>query len=222
MDGLNGHKIMCMNSSFYTKLVANTPLPNGFEAVEHTQSLSNRKVANYAMVERWYNNVFDHDFIFVPIVSRGHWLLMVICSPGTTDDDGTPEVSQSKYGRGAILCFDSKTRSKIVTDDFVDPLLEYLNMQWVKEKGVIGRVDFRKCRFVRMRVGQQRNNYDCGVCMLMVAKKVAEKLPMEWPLLMGEETSDLCLKFADSYRISLINRYRKQLRSELQRLKGVN
>ena len=49
-----------------------------------TENASNRAQMRYDRVKRWTKNVniFEKDFVIVPINQHSHWFVAVICFPG--------------------------------------------------------------------------------------------------------------------------------------------
>jgi sentrin-specific protease 7 len=72
------------SSFFYTRLI--TELGH-----EHPATLN--AAQRHGRVKEWTQNVniFDKDFVLVPINENSHWYLIVICFPGMHGSDSVPD-----------------------------------------------------------------------------------------------------------------------------------
>uniref|UniRef100_A0A8C5LAG7 SUMO1/sentrin specific peptidase 7 n=1 Tax=Jaculus jaculus TaxID=51337 RepID=A0A8C5LAG7_JACJA len=144
-------------------------------------------------VKTWtrHINIFNKDYIFVPVNESSHWYLAVICFPWLEEvvyEDFPQTASQqfhdqqSQHGSKAIendlcttstqslstedfqvsvFCLDIPTQVTFLTDDF-----RYLEVEWeVKRKT---HREFSKTNMVDLcpKVPKQDNSSDCGVYLL--------------------------------------------------------
>ena len=151
----------------------------------HNLSLAEKR---YERVKKWTKkvNIFNKDFIVVPINEDAHWFVCVICFPGqegskrTLDNENeVEERSPGKVGkvsepppslqRPCILIFDSlKGGSKART---FQTLRDYLTCEW-RSKMVPNGWKERKFDKALMpssqpEVQQQQNLSDCGIFLLL-------------------------------------------------------
>ncbi|CAD6229073.1 unnamed protein product [Miscanthus lutarioriparius] len=123
--------------------------------------------AAFLRVRKWTRkiNVFDKDFLFIPVNFNLHWSLIVICYPGevATFEDGDAKVSAKLP---CILHMDSLKGSHTGLKDIIQ---SYLWEEW-KERHPESASDhsdkFLNLRFVSLELPQQDNSYDCGLFLL--------------------------------------------------------
>ncbi|KAJ6370339.1 hypothetical protein OIU76_028585 [Salix suchowensis] len=101
-------------------------------------------------------NIFEKDYIFIPVNYSLHWSLIVICHPG-----------EVVHSRGKDLC------DKVV-----------ISMK-SGEKGIMRSVDdtlskFLHLRFVPLELPQQGNLYDCGLFLLHYVELFLEEAPIDF------------------------------------------
>ncbi|KAB5548334.1 hypothetical protein DKX38_011740 [Salix brachista] len=118
----------------------------------------------FQRVHKWTRkiNLFEKDYIFIPLNYSLHWSLIVICHPG--------EVVHSR-GKGLYdeVCFYC--------------VLSYLYEEWRERHN--GRVDdtlskFLRLRFVPLELPQQENSYDCGLFVLHYVERFLEEAPINF------------------------------------------
>nr|XP_043624678.1 probable ubiquitin-like-specific protease 2B isoform X2 [Erigeron canadensis] len=151
-------RVHFFNSFFFRKLAD----------LDENQSKSFDAKAAFQQVRKWTKkvNLFQKDYIFIPINFRLHWSLIVICHPGEivnfTDDEiaSSPKVP-------CILHMDSiKGSHRGLESRFIRC---YLLEEWKERYSDIAEDISRKfmdLRFLRLEVPQQQNSYDCGLFML--------------------------------------------------------
>ncbi|XP_062203173.1 probable ubiquitin-like-specific protease 2B [Phragmites australis] len=123
--------------------------------------------AAFLRVRKWTRkiNVFEKDFLFIPVNFNLHWSLIVICYPGevATFKDGDTEVSDKVP---CILHMDSLKGSHNGLKDIIQ---SYLWEEW-KERNPESASDnsdkFLNLRFVSLELPQQDNSFDCGLFLL--------------------------------------------------------
>ncbi|KAJ6733769.1 UBIQUITIN-LIKE-SPECIFIC PROTEASE 2A-RELATED [Salix koriyanagi] len=118
----------------------------------------------FQRVHKWTRkiNLFEKDYIFIPLNYSLHWSLIVICHPG--------EVVHSR-GKGLCdeVCFYC--------------VLSYLYEEWRERHN--GRVDdtlskFLNLQFVPLELPQQENSYDCGLFVLHYVERFLEEAPINF------------------------------------------
>uniref|UniRef100_H2ZMA9 Ubiquitin-like protease family profile domain-containing protein n=1 Tax=Ciona savignyi TaxID=51511 RepID=H2ZMA9_CIOSA len=160
-------------SSFFYKQLTHTPVGRHKQSSDTKQLTPSQR--RHKKVQKWTRNVdiFEKDFIFVPINEASHWYLAVICFPQCLTQDAQ---SLNEYRAPCILIFDSlrgPCRSKVVGH-----LRDYLNMEWKtrKEEELGSRVfDKRTIKMCTPHVPQQGNYSDCGIFLLQYVQQMFEK-----------------------------------------------
>lgn len=126
----------------------------------------------------WDKNVklFDHDYLVVPVCSRQHWMLVIICYPANVPALNKPVViigdNRRRITQPMILIFDS-LRFKYL-NSVADPFRKFLQSRWEYERPdacprMFMAPDVLKTQLAK--VPQQRNPYDCGIFMLHFFQK---------------------------------------------------
>ncbi|XP_045815369.1 probable ubiquitin-like-specific protease 2B [Trifolium pratense] len=111
-------------------------------------------------------NLFEKDYIFIPVNFKCHWSLIVICYPGevVNINDTEPEMSLKLP---CILHMDSFNGYHSGLKDLVQ---SYLCEEWKERKKDTCGEDlssrFLNMRFLPVEVPQQENSYDCGLFLL--------------------------------------------------------
>ncbi|XP_060198215.1 probable ubiquitin-like-specific protease 2B isoform X2 [Lycium barbarum] len=135
--------------------------------------------AAFLRVRKWTRKVdlFNKDFVFIPVNYNYHWSLIVICHPGEvanfTDDDTA--VSSAKVP--CILHMDSFRGSHVGLKDL---LRSYLCEEWTertKETSDVVSSKFRNLRYIGLELPQQQNLSDCGLFLLHYVEKFLEEDP---------------------------------------------
>ncbi|XP_031627196.1 sentrin-specific protease 6-like [Contarinia nasturtii] len=143
---------------------------------------SDRKNSNQeklARLDRWTKNIniFDMDFIVVPINQREHWYLAIICFAGLVEvkstvkqgkrriESDTDESSIKIVKKPCILIFDSLSGGR-----YKEPtvLREFLNLEYKKKFNGDGKFKFDSFNMpgYLVKVPHQENTSDCGLFML--------------------------------------------------------
>nr|XP_027093431.1 probable ubiquitin-like-specific protease 2B isoform X1 [Coffea arabica]XP_027093432.1 probable ubiquitin-like-specific protease 2B isoform X1 [Coffea arabica] len=156
------------NSFFFRKLADLDKYPSG--------SFDGR--AAFLRVRKWTRkvNLFEKDFIFIPVNHSYHWSLLVICHPGEVasfrDED-----AQKLARVPCILHMDSIRGTHV---DLKDRVQSYLWEEW-KERQMETSEDisskFSNMRFVSLELPQQQNSYDCGLFLLHYVEQFLEEDP---------------------------------------------
>ncbi|KAK3148823.1 hypothetical protein QOZ80_3AG0209180 [Eleusine coracana subsp. coracana] len=123
--------------------------------------------AAFLRVRKWTRkiNIFEKDFLFVPVNFGLHWSLIVVCYPGevVTLKDGSAKLSAKLP---CILHMDSLKGSHSGLKDIIQ---SYLWEEW-KERHPEAAADnsdkFLHLRFVSLELPQQDNSFDCGLFLL--------------------------------------------------------
>ncbi|XP_010553638.1 PREDICTED: ubiquitin-like-specific protease 1D [Tarenaya hassleriana] len=146
------------NTYFYKKLI---------QAVSYK---GNDKDAFFVKFRRWWKgtNLFHKAYIFIPIHEAVHWSLVIICIPDKED-----------YESGLIILhLDSlgiHSRKSIF-----DNVKRFLREEWnyLNQQGDASPSD-KPIRITeaKIEVPQQKNDYDCGLFVLLFMKRFVEVAP---------------------------------------------
>ena len=152
-------RVHVFNSFFYKKLSQTGWSKRGSSDVASFAEKAHRRVA------RWTRdvNIFEKDFVIVPINTAAHWYVAIICHPGAAG-------SGSSHGRETgIIVLDSLggTHNHVVRN-----LMDYLT--WERHRKVGGgdaspKMNYRDAGVVRTAhpdVPHQTNFSDCGLFLL--------------------------------------------------------
>lgn len=162
------HRFHFFNSFFFRKLADLDMDP---------ESASEGRAA-FLRVRKWTRkvNIFEKDYIFIPVNFNLHWSLLVICHPGEVsvlkDDDvkDSPKVP-------CILHMDSIRGSHAGLKNLVQ---SYLLEEW-KERHPESAEDYKSkfsnLRFVHLELPQQENSFDCGLFLLHYVELFLEEAP---------------------------------------------
>nr|XP_024365449.1 ubiquitin-like-specific protease 2 isoform X2 [Physcomitrium patens] len=165
---------------FYIKYLQQTTIaPKKLENLHFFNSFFFSKLAEdgiggpaaFERVKKWTRkvNIFEKDFIFIPVNQSLHWSLIIICHPGQMWDvttDGSP------VGDACILHLDSMEGFHRGLDRYIK---SYLFQEW-KERNPneitnpyevsYAEEFFSEMPYRYSKVPQQDNNCDCGLFLL--------------------------------------------------------
>lgn len=126
--------------------------------------------AAFERVKKWTRkvNVFEKDFVFIPVNQSFHWSLIIICHPGHMWEVPTA-INGSSDGDACILHLDSMEGChRGVVDAHIR---NYLFQEWAERNRDPEDVPYAEEFFSGMpyrysKVPQQDNNCDCGLFLL--------------------------------------------------------
>ncbi|XP_057431259.1 probable ubiquitin-like-specific protease 2A isoform X2 [Lotus japonicus] len=164
-------KFHFFNSFFFRKLADLDKNPssacNGREAFQRVRKWT-RKV-----------NLFEKDYILIPINYSLHWSLVVICHPGEVTRVGGEEIKESSKVP-CILHMDSlKGSHKGLKDVFQS----YLCEEWKERHANVEddlASEFLHLRFISLELPQQENLYDCGLFLLHYVECFLKEAPVNF------------------------------------------
>lgn len=156
-------RVHLFNNFFYSKIDYIT------KSINETRELS----ITYDCASRWLRGtkLFDRDFVFMPICSKEHWVLVVLCYPANNVNlqRGSNQTNDDTYEPAIFVLNSSCEHPRI--PKLETTLGKFLRFQWHKENQELR--DFTICdsklrgiRLLYPKVPQQRNKYDCGVYIL--------------------------------------------------------
>ncbi|KAI3922111.1 hypothetical protein MKX01_005800 [Papaver californicum] len=167
----DGHRFHFFNSFFFRKLAdLDQDLPSasqGREAFQHVHKWT-RKV-----------NLFEKDYIFIPINFHHHWSLIIICHPGEVAKAKGEDV-ENPVKVPCILHMNSIEGSH---RGIMKVIQSYLWEEW-NERTAGASEDysskFHNLRFVNLEVPQQENSYDCGLFLLHYVECFLQEAPVNF------------------------------------------
>ena len=164
-------RVHVFNSFFYKKLTQEDG--GGAVGVPGTATRAERA---HRRVSRWTQdvNIFEKDFVVVPINTYAHWFLAIICHPGEVADDG------SRDGLTCIVVLDSLGGSHAHPVRYLKDYLTWERHNKVGGGKGVPALNFRDPGVVRdahPRVPQQTNFHDCGLFLLHYAELFFKECP---------------------------------------------
>ncbi|XP_057789136.1 probable ubiquitin-like-specific protease 2B [Salvia miltiorrhiza] len=155
-----------MFSPFFFQKILNNK--NSFGAVD------------FEFVHSWTNdvNLFQKDYVLIPLCMSEHWSLIIICYPGQVallgekNMDGSTEVP-------CILHFDS-IKGRHADARIEETIRRYLFDHWKVKEGVNEQENeriennFLSLKFSSLELPMQENSYDCGVFLLHYVEQFLE------------------------------------------------
>ncbi|KAL3814377.1 hypothetical protein ACJIZ3_015645 [Penstemon smallii] len=159
------HRFHFFNTFFFRKLAE----------IDRVLSSTSEGGKAFQRVRKWTRNVdlFEKDYIFIPVNFSLHWSLIVICHPGEVAKLRDKDVELSK--RPCILHMDSIRGSHRGLEKLIR---SYLWEEW-KERYDKQDEDisskFLNLRFDALQLPQQENFFDCGLFLLHYAELFLEQ-----------------------------------------------
>lgn len=180
---------------FYIKYLQSTISESQRQACHFFNSFFFRKLADldkfpdtevvsreaFLRVRKWTRrvNIFEKDYIFIPVNYSYHWSLIVICNPGAAIlEDG----NQSKTP--CILHMDSINGTHGNLSKLIQSYLweEWRERHKVDEASFVTAENFYNMQFISLEVPQQNNLYDCGLFLLHYVEMFLREAPTTFSL----------------------------------------
>ncbi|BDA46428.1 probable Sentrin-specific protease 7 at N-terminal half [Coccomyxa sp. Obi] len=146
-------------------------------------------IANHERVKKWTKalDIFEKDFLFVPIHDHLHWSLLIVCNPGadSSDTSKTP----------CMLHLDSMSGGHAITG-LKKALCAFLTLEWDRKvleggnsmpaKWVAANPDAPQRNFEllakKVKLPMQDNHCDCGLFLLTYLDFFTQGLPASFRL----------------------------------------
>lgn len=114
-------------------------------------------------------SVMDHDYLMIPVMMNEHWFLMILCHPKSIFDDSRRKQYEPKiHIMDSMENYDPDKKQYII-----NALYKYVQAAAVLELNMsddaIGSLK-RRLRVHYADVYQQKNTFDCGICLLQNAE----------------------------------------------------
>ncbi|XP_020251629.1 ubiquitin-like-specific protease 1D isoform X2 [Asparagus officinalis] len=148
-----------------------------FRKLRDAISCKGDKDACFLKLRRWWKgvNIFQKAYIFLPIHGDMHWSLVIICIPAKEDESGP-----------ILLHLDSLGMHP--TDSILDVVHSYLKEEWkyINKNGppqdlpIAERIWSNLPHNIekkKLRVPQQKNEYDCGLFVLYFMERFIDEAP---------------------------------------------
>jgi len=120
----------------------------------------------YERVKNWTKKIdlFEKDFIVVPVNEKSHWYLLIVCFPSKV----VVKAEAGDAPRPSILVFDSLPDKDNPRTEACARLRTYLTSEWAAKRGHQAEAKFTESNLpqVNPRVRIQLNSKDCGVFLL--------------------------------------------------------
>ncbi|KAL5562669.1 hypothetical protein UlMin_032416 [Ulmus minor] len=162
------HRFHFFNSFFFRKLADLDKDPSNAYDCE----------AAFERVRKWTRKVdlFEKDYIFIPVNYSLHWSLLVICHPGEVPSFKDDE-TQNAQKVPCILHMDSIEGSHRGLKNLIQ---SYICEEWKArhpetEEDVLSK--FLHLRFVSLELPQQENSFDCGIFLLYYVELFLKEAP---------------------------------------------
>ncbi|XP_074587123.1 putative ubiquitin-like-specific protease 2A [Curcuma longa] len=161
------HRFHFFNSFFFRKLA---------DLDKDRGSISEGRAA-FLRVRKWTRkvNIFEKDYIFIPVNFNLHWSLLIICHPGEVANLKGGEVHSCKVP--CILHMDSIKGSHNGLKNIIQ---SYMWEEWKERHEEASEDDsskFLNLRFVSLEVPQQENSFDCGLFLLHYVELFLQEAP---------------------------------------------
>ncbi|KAL5705402.1 Ulp1 peptidase [Ranunculus cassubicifolius] len=170
MSPEEGSRFHFFNSFFFRKLAD----------LDKNPSSASEGRAAFLRVRKWTRkvNLFEKDYVFIPVNFNLHWSLIVICHPGEVPTFEDEEVDIA-LKVPCILHMDSIKGSHKGLKDLVQ---SYLWEEWKERHPDHEPSDdlsskFSNLRFVPLELPQQENSFDCGLFLLHYVEQFLEDAP---------------------------------------------
>ncbi|XP_052734894.1 probable ubiquitin-like-specific protease 2A isoform X2 [Vigna angularis] len=147
--------------------------------------------AAFQRVRKWTRkvNLFEKDYILIPINYSLHWSLIAICHPGEVTCYQDEEMNESSK----IPCILHMDSLQGTHKGLKNIFQSYLCEEWKERHGnVVDDVSskFLHMRFISLELPQQDNLYDCGLFLLHYVERFLEEAPVNFNPFMITKFSD--------------------------------
>ena len=141
-----------------------------FEKIKSLKDKKDCSMPSFGCASRWFKGVdiFDKDFLFMPVCERDHWLLIIVCYPNSFSNSKPHEIPDEELKEPAVFVLNS---AQGVAPPIKRTLGQFLQYQWFIEKEVKRTFCIRNAKPGGLRmffpdIPQQKNSSDCGVYIL--------------------------------------------------------
>ncbi|KAH7692812.1 Ulp1 peptidase protein [Dioscorea alata] len=165
------HRFHFFNSFFFRKLAD----------LDKNPGCNSEGRAAFLRVRKWTRkvNIFEKDYIFIPVNFNLHWSLLVICHPGEVTNLKDFDMKESSK-IPCILHMDSIKGSHSGLKNIIQ---SYLCEEWKEKHPESSEDDASKLsnlRFVSLELPQQENSFDCGLFLLHYVELFLKEAPVDF------------------------------------------
>jgi Ulp1 family protease len=150
-------RIHIFNSFFFAKI----------KSIRHSKD---DKDTSFAHASRWIKsvNIFDKEFLIMPVCENDHWILIIVCYPANIPQRDYNKIPDEELYEPAVLVLNSCNG---LAPSIKKSLGQFLTFQWFRERTTTRKFSINHARKSGIRLifpelPQQKNNYDCGVYIL--------------------------------------------------------
>ncbi|XP_053201205.1 sentrin-specific protease 6-like isoform X2 [Panonychus citri] len=191
---------------FYYKLTHRT-------RVSETQTQDNQSLSDkyYNRVKNWTKNIniFEKDFIIIPINKSCHWFLAIICYPRKVPfmDEILPIEIEKNPKRPCILFMDS-LQSAHSKCGLAAPIRHFLTKEWESKKTTKKNFSKSVMPDIYLKVPKQINSFDCGLYVL----QYIENFLRNPDYLLERICKDPAINLEDWFSLSLVSSKRRTIK----------
>ncbi|KAF2418381.1 cysteine proteinase, partial [Tothia fuscella] len=137
-----------------------------------TAPATGRRGLNYEAVQRWTSkdDIFDHDFVVIPVNEHLHWYLAVVCNLSKIKRKFESELGRRKSAGPPPKKYSPETPAVVIIDSMgvgrsktIANIKEYLIREADDKRGMTITKDDLQGMNAKVGIPQQENFYDCGV-----------------------------------------------------------
>lgn len=127
------------------------------------------KDMSFAHASRWIKrvNIFDKDFLIMPVCENDHWILIIVCYPANTPKSKSNQIPDDELYEPAVMVLNS---CHGLAPAIKKSLSQFLRFQWHRERSEERSFNIQATKtgikLILPELPQQKNNYDCGVYIL--------------------------------------------------------
>ncbi|VDD96573.1 unnamed protein product [Enterobius vermicularis] len=162
---------------FYINHIAAHLLPD--DSVDQT---SQKKYPDFhyddrSQVDYWLEqeDVFDADFLVLPINHNQHWSLVVVCSPMLSIKNSYESNTHDSSLSPLLIIFDSQQPvDASLKSNILSTMQQFLELAFARRSSTLSGGRFRSDCFkcvIPKNLPQQKNNVDCGIYILEYARR---------------------------------------------------
>ncbi|CAN0921165.1 Probable ubiquitin-like-specific protease 2A [Linum grandiflorum] len=192
---------------------------------EHPPSVCEGEAA-FQRVYKWTKklDLFQKDYLFIPVNYSFHWSLIVICHPGEVAvPKGTYDRREKTAKIPCILHMDSIQGSHKGLKNLFQ---SYLAEEWkVRHQDMVDDVSskFADLRYIQLELPQQSNSFDCGLFLLHYLELFLEEAPANFnPSNLSDFSNFLNKNWFPPDEASLKRRHIQKLLSEVLLLDSIH
>lgn len=128
----------------------------------------NSEANDYSCASRWVRGVeiFNKDFLIMPVCEKDHWILVIVCYPSKNPSGNVNNTPDNELYEPSVFVLNS---SFGYAPSVKKSLSQFLRFQWHIERKELRSFPIQARRGIRLifpDIPQQKNNWNCGVFVL--------------------------------------------------------